>query len=196
MKSNEQQSPVDEYFRQRENEIPVAFNPDDWSRLAAMLDAAEKTDAPGLPQAPAEKSPRGRKGWWVSGVWILALVTVCWVTWQMAGNAVAETGIPTPAGAETGLKEYNEVPEAEKKATPEQEKTGKTNRTSGTGSAGETPDVPVPLTGTETETLAPAAPDMPAQAADSMSFRKLPVPPVDSAATPVKPEKKKKHLFW
>ncbi len=85
MKSNELQSPVDQYFRQQEAEIPVIYNPEHWSQLAELLDASKPDKVPELTAQPqAQHHPRNHRGkaWWVSGIWMLLLTLVSSTFWQ------------------------------------------------------------------------------------------------------------------
>lgn len=199
MKSNEQ-SPVDEYFRQHEAEIPVTFDNQHWSQLAAMLDAAETPGTPGGTvhvSAPRKTRFRGGKGWWAPGIWILAVITAFWLIWQTAGSSAAENSDSRYPSAEAPSDIQSVAPKAEK-------------------------ELPKPVTGKVAEPVNGAMPEQDAAlpvisapgaqkqeseltgfgefarpaAADSVVTRTFPVVPVDTAVQETKPVKKKKHLFW
>jgi hypothetical protein len=193
MKSNEQ-SPVDEYFRQHEAEIPVPFDDRHWSQLAAMLDAAETPGVPGgtgKVAAPRKNRFRGGKGWWASGIWILAVMTAFWIIWQTTGNNAAENGRVFPAQPETSVGSPagspGEIPQkAGNDGLSQQEK--KPAAKSDESQSGYNDPAP----GTENIMIDPI---------DSAGMRGIPsgdapVMPADSVPVETKPVKKKKHLFW
>lgn len=188
---------VDEYVRQREPEIPVTFDPEDWNRLAAELDAAavpqpERT-VPPLP-APKPKSFRGVKGWWVSGIWVLALLGTTWVLWQRVGHTHAVSEMPIEAE-----KPETEVLEPAPSGTtsPSAKSSGAALAPSAPADQGERPagaeharDASVVPSDLSEGAAQPEGADLNQTAADST--HRLPAFPADSART----EKKKKHLFW
>jgi len=199
MKSNEQ-SPVDEYFRQHEAEIPVTFDDRHWSQLAAMLDAAETPGAPGgtvQVSAPRKTRFRGGKGWWAPGIWILAVITAFWLIWQTAGSSAAENGDSRYPTAESPADIQSVAPKAEKEL-PKPEAGNVAEPANGAmseqdaalpGTSAPGPQTPESeLTGSGEFTL-PAA-------TDSIAARTFPVVPADTAVQETKPVKKKKHLFW
>jgi hypothetical protein len=200
----QEHTPVDDYIRQREADIPVIFDPEDWNRLAAALDAAAaaKPERVSPPPAPKTKTFRGVKGWWVSGVWLLALLTSTWMLWQGIGDA-------RPASdPRLGEDTHTHLPEA---ATPTNEAgnllgtppvSGAAEKT-GADRASQQPDTEAYPPNAHNDALLPAGTsDNPVpqagmdakketgMGADSAHIRRM--LPVDSTVT----EKKKKHLFW
>ena len=182
----ENQIPVDEYFRQREAEIPVTFDPKHWEQLSAALDAAARPET--LPTVTPRNTPRNIKGWWVSGIWILLLLTSAWIFLQRVDGTVPVPGevfqeqqmapaVPhqKPAPAQPAMSGASEETNVQK------EKFKKENSAPGAIEENWTP--------AETGRVEATAPD---------STRNLPaISPVslpDSASTT--PKKKKKHIFW
>jgi hypothetical protein len=199
MKSNEQ-SPVDEYFRQHEAEIPVTFDNQHWSQLAAMLDAAETPGAPGgtVNRPAPRKTFRGGKGWWAPGIWILAVITTFWMIWQTAGSSAAENGDSRYPTVESPADIQSVAPKAEKELP--KPVTGKVAEP--VNGAMPERDVALPAISApgaqkqESELTGSGEFTRPA-VADSIVTRNLPVVPGDSAVQETKPVKKtKKHLFW
>ncbi len=200
MKSNEQ-SPVDEYFRQHEAEIPVTFDDRHWSQLAAMLDAAETPGTPGgmvQESAPRKTRFRGGKGWWAPGIWILAVITAFWLIWQTAGSSAAENGGSRYPASEAPSDFQSVAPKAEKELP--KPVTGKVAEPAN-GLMPEQ-DVALPAISApgaqkqESELTGSGELARPA-VADSIVTRNLPAVPGDSAVQETKPVKKtKKHLFW
>lgn len=195
MKSNEQQSPVDEYFRQRESGIPVTYNPEDWSHLATMLDSAESPDTPALQAPPRKTRFRGGKGWWASGIWIVSVTSLFWIIWQTSGNSAAEPHQHIPATAET-------VADAPGGVVPVRENENKTFGHSGSlGERGASANKPAPAAAIEPipkpESSGETGKVILPSPADSFSTHQAPFTPLDSISQEIKPEKKKKkHLFW
>jgi len=203
MKKQEHTS-IDDYIRQREADIPVVFDPEDWNRLAAALDTASATKPERLPPPPAPKTKtfRGVKGWWVSGVWLLALLTSTWLLWQGIGDA--RPASDTRLGEDVPIH----LPETSAPAS-------KANQTFGTppvsGAAEKTgadranqqPNTEANQPNTHNDTALPAGTLENAMQQAGMdvktetgigtdSVRMRPALPIDSTVT----EKKKKHLFW
>lgn len=186
MKSNKHQSPVDEYFRQREADIPVTYNPDDWAQLAAALDAAAKLPPASAPPPPQARRFRGVKGWWVAGLFLL-LLTSAWVAWEQglpgrpASISPAAT-TPAPGSTAGAAPEHAPVP------VP----------------------APAPLLETPSKVPAPSTALPPANApaaatAPGPNEPEAALPRIDTLSTSVVPQdttrakpvqKKKKNLFW
>lgn len=192
MKSNKHQTPVDEYFRQREADIPVTYNPDDWAQLAAALDAAAKL--PPVPGTPAPPPPqarrfRGVKGWWVAGLFLL-LLTSAWVAWEqgLPGRPAAiSPAAATPAPGSTTGAAPEQAPAPAPAPVPVLE----------TPSKGPAPALALPpATGPAAAATAPGAgPNEPEAALPRVDTLSTSVAPQDT--TKVKPvQKKKKNLFW
>lgn len=198
MKSNEQQSPVDEFFRQHEAEIPVSYDPENWNQLTALLDSAQPDGTPKIPPTPATSSRlrfRNGKGWWVSGVWVLTITIASWVIWQTAGSSIPENsnGIPVvpsdaPAASPIGGTAIEAKTEAGSKS--------KTSTSSGVqvlgnqvlvnekGSAG-----PNSVSGRDSVNTF-------FYARDSLLSQPNLALPADSIPAEKPQVKKKKHLFW
>lgn len=180
----ENQIPVDEYFRQREPEIPVVFDPKHWEQLSAALDAAARPEP--LPTTPPRVTSRNTKGWWVSGIWILLLLTSARIFLQRTDGTVPAPGEvfqeqqtspvvprsepaptqPAVSGASEAINVRKEKFNKEVPGTIEQNQVpAETGR--------------VELTAPDSTSLLPAI---------------SPTPPPDSLSTA--PKKKKKHIFW
>lgn len=198
MKSNEQ-SPVDAYFRQHEAEIPVTFDAQHWNQLAALLDAAESPDAPGgvaQPVAPRKTRFRGGKGWWASGIWILAVTTIFWLIWQTAGSSAAENGSSYYPTVETPADVQSVVPVPEKELP--KPVTGNVAEPAN-GAMSEQNDALPATSGRgvqQQESELTGFGEYTRPAVDSIVTRTSPIAPVDSAVQETKPVRKKKHLFW
>ncbi len=183
----ENQIPVDDYFRQREAEIPVVFDPKHWEQLSATLDAAARPET--APTITSRTRSRNIKGWWVSGVWILALMTSAWIFLQRGDGAVPVPGEafqeqqtapvaphPEPASAQPAVSgtsgEINVRKQQFNKKNP------------GPGAIGENP-IPAETGRTGATPRRDTTHNLPAIS---------PAPPMDSVSTA--PKKKKKHIFW
>lgn len=197
MKSNEHQSPVDEYFRQHEADIPVQYDPNDWAQLAAALDAAQgKTPPP--PQPPRARRFRGVKGWWMTGLWLLLLLPTAWVVWEQV--------VLRPAPGNVDDLEIAPMPSPESGTLSNDRRLG--NPADPVSAGKSTEDA----AGSGRKSLAPPlVSDWPlAQpaAGPESSVSEIPKPPVDSIRVLAAPldsantekappaKKKKKHLFW
>ena len=193
MKLNKHQSPVDEYFRQREADIPVTYNPDDWAELAAALDAAAKlppaSGAPAsAPPPPQARRFRGVKGWWVAGLFLL-LLTSAWVAWEqgLPGRAAYTSPATTTSapGATTGTA-IEQAPAPVPAPAPVLEMPSKVPA----------PAPALPPANAPAATTAPdASPNEPTSALPMVDTLSTSVAPQDTIhAKPV--QKKKKNLFW
>lgn len=190
----EEQTLVDAYFQRHEADIPVAFDPKHWEQLAAALDHAARPD---LPPPPATSKGRkhygGNKGWWVSGVWVLALLSSAWVLWQRTQVAApvapaihSTSEKPQPVAPAHPMSAFP-VPSPASDAAAEKAETTQTEH--GTAeSARENPaeDSGHRTTASESEIL---------PGPDSLQMH-LPAPSVAPADTTSAGKKKKKHLFW
>lgn len=191
----EEQTWVDDHFRRHEADISVTFDPKHWEQLAAALDQATRPEGLLPPPSPAGRKPSGKiKGWWVSGMWALLLLSSAWVLWQRtqvaapvvpAINSTPEN--PPPAGSTAPAPPAFVTPAppvsgaAEETGTmlPKQQELEFTRDHFDENSAQPTPD--------------PNSEPLPT--ADTLQ-RHLPTPgitPVDTTSTG---KKKKKHLFW
>lgn len=183
----EEQTWVDDHFRRHEADIPVTFDPKHWEQLAVALDEATRPENPIPPPSPAGRKPSGKiKGWWVSGVCALLLLSSAWVLWQRtqvaapvvpAVNSTPEK--PPPAGSAAPAPPVSGAAEETGTTLPKHQELEFTRNSSAENSAQPTPD--------------PNSEPLPT--ADTLQ-RHLPAPgitPVDTTSTG---KKKKKHLFW
>ncbi len=189
MKSNEYPSPVDEYFRQHEGEIPVTYDPEHWDRLATALDNAQ----PAAPDTPALRKPsrprrfRGGKGWWVSGIWLLAISTAIWLVWQQANSSIPR---PDLIQSETITGPVQQAPKSPAPTSADSRQTAVTDA-GNPPAASPAPALPTP------ETAAPeTTPTAVLQPTDSTAIHPAPEVRKDSLRTEQKPVRKKKNLFW
>lgn len=207
MKTNHKQenpAPVDAFFRQHADDIPVVFDPAHWEALAATLDAAG-SGTPGNELETRRFRKRIGKGWWVSGMLLLSIL-VAWWAWQTNGSAQAGSASPNfpntmlnqtqhPSGAHTPMTGavQNQAPGAPAGIQQDNQQTVENQRTQAPKAA------PAPafsdpqvVVGEEINGMIPAA-----STADSTALRQTDLPAAkDSTAAQKKLLKRKKHLFW
>lgn len=181
MKPNEEKSPVDAYFRQHEADIPVVYDAEHWHQLADRLDAAA---APPLPAAGPKKAARARsrKGWWVTGVLLLALLALRWSRPAEEETVQTPELLPGSDSVLTNMRiETEPAPPAPLPAGRVNDGVAREKRPAAVSGVDDGPEAPAGLPAAE-DPAPVLAPAMPA--------------PADTSGIAPKPAKKKKHLFW
>ena len=191
----EEQAAVDQYFQQHEADIPVTFNPKHWQQLAATLDSAARAEPPLTPSSGTRKPFRAGKGWWVSGVWVLAFLTSAWVLTQYVNsNTVPASG--NPVEEERAAPATEVAPESTYRAPALPPASDVPAKTSGRL---ESQSRSTTLSDDDANANAQNKTDIEEVGTDTLQALHpiRPAPSADSTATLQAPaKKKKKYLFW
>lgn len=165
---------IDDYFRQREQEIPVSYDPESWKSVAAMLDAQNGVPAP--PPPAAVKIPPAL--WWVCGLLLLStlFVKLSYQPQEQSPAPVQSVENPSENLIAAPPAEVQK-PDIKKQSLPATKNNGK-------------PSVQAPV---QFENV--TQPVVTSVGSDSLKGLPVPVQP-DSTTLLKKPVKKKKHLFW
>lgn len=188
----EEQTWVDDHFRRHETDIPVTFDPKHWEQLAAALDEVTRPEGLVPPPSPAGRKPSGKiKGWWVSGVCALLLLSSAWVLWQR--TQVAAPVVPAINSASE--KPQPDMPAPAVSALPASPVSGTAEKPETTVHEHQEAESIQEIPAENLEHRAPASNNEILPAADSVQ-KQLTTPANTPADTVSTGKKKKKHLFW